>query len=73
MQALFLEQMNRNLLFILFLLLLGGYQVFGQCSCNPQVFFIDNDGDGFSAHWYTQDIQNAQDEFNRTFVKKKDG
>jgi len=46
--------MNRNLLFVLFLLLFGGYPVFGQCTGN--VYFRDSDGDGFGSN-----IQDADD------------
>ncbi len=64
MQALFLEQMNRNLLFILFLLLLGGYQVFGQCITGT-IFYYDNDGDEFGTDdFIADDIGKAITDFN---------
>ena len=46
--------------------LLTGYMGYGQCSCTGNVYFVDNDEDGFTAHWYTQDITAAQDEYERT-------
>jgi|SaaInlStandDraft_1057018.scaffolds.fasta_scaffold01866_3 hypothetical protein len=46
--------------------LLTGYMGYGQCSCTGNVYFVDNDEDGFTAHWYTQDITAAQDEYKRT-------
>ncbi|MEK9614616.1 MAG: hypothetical protein VW080_11935, partial [Flavobacteriaceae bacterium] len=42
--------MSRHLLFVLFLLLFGGYPVFGQCS--GSLYFKDGDGDGFGTELF---------------------
>ena len=55
--------MSRHLLFVLFLLLFGGYAVFGQCS--GSLYFKDGDGDGFGTNDINAaDIATAQVDFN---------